>query len=62
MKRTILIVQGTTDIQVPIIHADLLAEANPKSEKKIRKIEFSLSHNAPHAPQKQWNFEYSPFP
>ncbi|MDR1683036.1 MAG: alpha/beta hydrolase [Candidatus Symbiothrix sp.] len=31
----ILIIQGTTDIQVPTIHADWLAEANPKAGKKI---------------------------
>jgi len=31
----ILIIQGTSDIQVPTIHAARLAEANPKAEKKI---------------------------
>ncbi|MDR1683334.1 MAG: lysophospholipase [Candidatus Symbiothrix sp.] len=31
----ILIVQGTTDMQVPTVHADLLAEANSKVVKKI---------------------------
>lgn len=31
----VFIVQGTTDIQVPEKHADLLAAANPKAEKKI---------------------------
>ena len=31
----VLIVQGTTDIQVPIEHAELLSKANPKAKKEI---------------------------
>ncbi|GHT39226.1 alpha/beta hydrolase [Bacteroidia bacterium] len=31
----VLIIQGTNDIQVSVNHADLLANANPKAEKKL---------------------------
>ncbi len=31
----VLIIQGTTDIQVSVNHADLLVEANPKAKKRI---------------------------
>jgi pimeloyl-ACP methyl ester carboxylesterase len=31
----LLIIQGTNDIQIPVHHADVLANANPKAEKII---------------------------
>ena len=35
LNKPILIVQGTTDIQVRVVNADLLAESNPKAQKSI---------------------------